>query len=400
MRPIPFLFPIYENSPFSLLQLRLGMTLYDCLALYRNIAPHRTLSPAQALALEPTLSRQGLRGAVLYYDCQMDDARLCLENISHAAELGAVCANYCALTGFVKRGDRLEAARVTDQLGTATFEVRARVFINATGPWADQVCSLASSDNRQPLISPTKGVHLLLTKLAQRHAVVSSTAHRDGRIILVVPWGDYSLVGTTDTDFQGDPGAARAERVDIEYLLTEVRALFPDALISESDIVTTMTGVRALLRADSRAPSARSREHSIVQQGDNLLSVVGGKYTTYRVIAEQTVNAALDLLRTKVEGCRTAKAPLPNRRPEPTGEKISDSPSVYASDIAHACEQEMAMTLSDVMRRRTQLALSRKGGPETAACVGQLMALFLKWSVEEERAQLARYLNEWKQALP
>ena len=191
VKPLPFLFPVYKGGPISLTKLRLGMTLYDWLALYRNVAPHRTLSAEQALAQEPTLSRDGLLGAVEFYDCQEDDARFCIENILHATELGAACVNYCALTGFETRGDRIVAAQVSDQLGTNSFQIAARVFINAAGPWVDKVCSLTPFTAKQPLISPTKGVHLLLPKLTQQHAIAfparerrsSSACHSVGQLL-------------------------------------------------------------------------------------------------------------------------------------------------------------------------------------------------------------------------
>jgi glycerol-3-phosphate dehydrogenase len=399
VRPLPFLFPVYEGGPVSLIKLRLGMTLYDWLALYRNVAPHRTLSPEEALSREPALSRTGLLGAVEFYDCQEDDARMCIENVLDAAERGAVCANYCALTGFEMRDDRIVAAKVCDQLATNSFQIGARVFVNAAGPWVDKICSLTSFGAKQPLISPTKGVHLVLPKLTQEHAV-AFFSRCDGRVLLVIPWGNCSLIGTTDTDFRGDPGEVRAEHADVEYLLNEVRGLFPDKSISETDIVTTTAGVRALLRSDVGTPSARSREHRVVQQGHNLLSIAGGKYTTYRLIAQQTVDSVISILNASAAPCHTAEVPLPNRRPAAGGEKISESPPVFASDIIHACEQEMAITLGDVMRRRTQLALSRNGGAETVGHVARLMASVLHWNEEKERAQIDRYRTEIKLNVP
>jgi glycerol-3-phosphate dehydrogenase len=399
VKPLPFLFPVYRNDPTSLATLRLGMTLYDGLALYRNVAPHRALSAAQALTLEPALARDGLLGAVQFYDCQEDDARFCVENVMHAAELGAVCANYCAVTGFATRGDRIVAATASDQLGADTLEIAARVFVNAAGPWVEKVCSLTPFSAPQPLLSPTKGVHLLLPRLTQRHAVVFSN-HRDGRILLVLPWGEGSLVGATDTDFRGDPGDVRVERSDVDYLLPEIRRLFPGAAVSESDLIATSAGVRPLLHSDAVNPSARSREHRILRQGQNLLSIAGGKYTTYRLIAQQAVDAVCQILDRTSASCLTATTPLPEHRPAPAGDKIADSPLVYASDIVYACEQEMALTLDDVMRRRTQLALSRQGGAGTAARVARLMAPLLGWSADTERAQLDRYLQEWKQGVP
>jgi glycerol-3-phosphate dehydrogenase len=399
VRPLPFLFPIYEGDPISLTKLRLGMTLYDCLALRRNVAPHRTLSAEQALAGEPSLSRQGLRGAVTFYDCQEDDARFCIDHILHATELGAVCLNYCTLTGFVTREDRLVAGRVRDEVSCCPFEIAARVVVNAAGPWVEQVCATTPFDASAVRLSPTKGIHLVVPRLTQEHAIAFQ-ARCDGRILFVIPWGNYSLVGTTDTDFHGDPGLARADQSDVEYLLVEARALFPESPLSESDVITTSAGVRSLAASDVARPSARSREHRVVRQGRNLLSIVGGKYTTYRVIAEQVVDAVFGLLRRESPPCRTAEVALPNRRPAAEGEKISDAPEVYASDIVHACEQEMVVTLGDVMRRRTSLALGRAGGPEVASRVARLMAPVMKWSAADERAQFERYVEEWKRSLP
>jgi glycerol-3-phosphate dehydrogenase len=375
------------------------MTVYDGLALYRNVARHRALSAKRVLKDEPSLSRQGLRGAVTFYDCQEDDARFCVEHVLHANELGAACLNYCALTGFVTREDRIVAARVRDEIGSCMFEIAARVFVNATGPWAEHVSALTPFDANDARLSPTKGIHLLVPRLTRQHAIAFE-ARQDGRVLFVLPWGDYSLVGTTDTDFYGDPNGVRADRADIEYLLAEVQALFPDAPLSESDVVTTIAGVRPLLASGAASPSTRSREHRIVRQGHNLVTIVGGKYTTYRLIAQQAVDAVYGVLQREPPPCRTAEVPLPNRRPMTSGEKIADSPEVHASDIAHACEHEMAVTLSDVMRRRTSLALSQSGGPEVGLQVAHLMAPLMNWSPDEERAQFERYVEEWKRSLP
>lgn len=399
VRPLPFLFPIYEGGEISLTKLRLGMTLYDWLALRRNVAPHRTLSVERTLMGEPSLSRKGLRGAVSFYDCQEDDARFCIDYILHASELGASCINYCALTGLITREDRIVAARVRDEVGSCMFEISARVFVNAAGPWVEKVCGLMPFDASAVQLSPAKGVHLVVPKLTRQHAIAFQ-ARSDRRMLFIIPWGNYSLVGTTDTNFEGDPAQARVEPADVDYLLKEARTLFPDAPLSETDVITTTVGVRSVAASALASPSARSREHRVVQTGRNLLSIIGGKYTTHRVIAQQTVDAAYGLLHVAAPLCRTAEVPVPNRRPAANGEKISEAPEIHTSDIVHACEQEMVVTLEDVMRRRTPLALSRAGGPEVASTVAHLMAPLMSWSPEEERAQLRRYVDEWKRNLP
>ena len=398
VQPRSFLLPVYRGEPRGLAAIRLGMTLYDLLAFYRNTAPHQSLSPEHTLTTEPQLARTGLRGAVLFHDCQEDDARFCLENVLHAADRGAVCANYCALIGFVARGNRLVAAQVADRAGTGTFEIRARVFVNAAGPWVERVADLAPFNGRPVALSATRGVHLLFPQFTTPHGVFFQ-ARRDGRILFVVPWHDCSIVGSTDTDFVGDPARARTGPADIDYLCEEARAILPDTPIDESAILTTFAGVRPLLRSNARA-TARSREHRLIRQGDNLLSVVGGKFTTYRAIAEQAVNRVYQLLGQSRPPCTTATTPLPVHRPPPGGESIAPLPTIHASDIAHACDHEMALTLTDVMRRRTSLALSRHATPPVAERVARLMAPRLHWTEAQRAEQVRQYVQEWKRARP
>jgi len=352
VRPLPLLLPVYAGDVRPLWKIRLGMTLYDLLARDRNTAPHKSVEPP------PGLRRDGLRGVIQFYDCQVNDARFCLDNLRHAAELGAVCANYCAVTGF-----RAGAAQVRDVISNLQFEIPAKYFVNAAGPWVGRVAQLIGHD--VPL-SPTKGVHLLLPRLTAGHGIFFQ-ARSDGRLLFVLPWGDCSLVGTTDTDFTGDPATARAERADVDYLLRELRWILPDA---PTDILTTFAGVRAL-RGNHRAPSARPREHRILRHSENFLSVAGGKYTTYRRIAQQVVDQLTD------RPCRTATTPIP----------------AYPVSVEEACREEMALTLEDVMWRRTGWALSRSGGRENAEEVAGIMARELGWDNARTAAEVDRYLK-------
>ncbi len=399
VRPLPFLFPAYDGDARSLTKIRLGLTLYDFIARTASAERHRSYSPERALMKEPALSRRGLRGAVRFFDCQEDDARFCLDNIIHAAESGAVCANYCELLSFAARENRLVAATAVDRTTSSDpFEIHARAFVNAAGPWIKRVANLTPFDGRPCTQSATKGVHLLLPRLTEQHAIAFQS-RADGRVLFVMPWNDCSLVGTTDTDWSGDPSEVRADPADIEYLLREVQSLFPERDISESDIITTFAGVRSLLPSEILDPSSRSREHQITQLGQNLLNITGGKYTTYRAIAASVVDQVYGILGSRPAPCRTADTLLPEHRPPPSGEKIADVPAVSGSDIAHACEYEMAMTVSDVMRRRTSLALSRHGGVETAGTVARLMAERLGWSDPQMYTQLQQYIEEWKRSL-
>jgi glycerol-3-phosphate dehydrogenase len=228
-------------------------------------------------------------------------------------------------------------------------------------------------------------------KLAQRHAIIFQ-GRSDHRILFVLPWGECSLVGTTDTDWNGDPNHAHATADDVEYLLVEVNRLFPGCALARSDVITTFAGVRSLLESDETNPSRRSREHRIIRQGRNFITVAGGKYTTYRLIAEQVVNQLTEA------PCRTADTRLPEHRLANAGDRISDAPPVFVSDIAHACDYEMAMTVSDVMRRRTGLALSRHGGVETAGSVARLMANHCQWTDQQMNSSLQEYVDAYHRA--
>lgn len=352
VRPLPLLLPVYDGDVRPLWQIRLGMTLYDLLARYRNTARHKLVPPPAGLR------QDGLRGVVQFYDSQVNDARFCVDNLRHAADLGAVCANYCEVTGF-----RTGAAKVRDAISNVECEIPARFFVNAAGPWVPQLAELAGQ--RVPL-SPTKGVHLLLPRVTAGHGIFFQ-ARSDGRLLFVLPWGDCSLVGTTDTDFSGDPTTARVEPADVDYLLRELRWILPDA---PTDIITTFAGVRALL-GNNRAPSARTREHRIVRHNDHFLSIVGGKYTTYRLIAQQVVDQLTH------RPCRTGTTPIP----------------AYPVSVETACREEMALTLDDVMWRRTGWALSQAGGREKAEEVAEIMARELGWDNDRTAAEVARYLK-------
>lgn len=395
VHPQSFLLPVYDRDPRPLWKIRCGMTLYDRLAWQAAAQRHRRLSADETTAAEPLLSRQGLRGAVLFYDCQMDDARLCLETALDAGRRGAICANYCEVIGAERIRNRVTRVWVRDRLTEKQLCVRADSFVNAGGPWIEQVVGLAAWDTRPVALSPTKGVHLVLPRVTREHGIFFQSRY-DNRMLFLIPWDDRSLLGTTDTDYHGDPGLARANRGDVEYLLGRLHDVMPDCGASPSDIVASFAGVRPLLRADLESPSNRSREYRLIQHGDNFLSVAGGKYTTFRAIADRAVQKLFKLLARKPPPCSTATTPLVDRRAAPHGALIADSPPVYVSQVVQACEQELAVTVIDVMRRRTTLALGPHGGPEVADRVSRVMAATLRWEEALRQRMSADYSKEWQ----
>ena len=411
VRPLSFLVPVYKQDARSLTKIRLGVTLYDWITpRHESLPRHQTLSATEAAAAEPALASHGLQGAVRFYDCQMDDARLCIETIADAYRHGAVCANYCRLTGFRREWDRLVALQALDEVSSNNIEVRAKLFVNATGPWVESIADLATPSDKTIRLSPTKGVHLVIPRVNRQHGIYFQT-RSDGRMIFLLPWDDASLLGTTDTDFSRDPATAKADDGDVDYLLKQLRLCAPEASVRESDIITSFAGVRALIRSDGRRPSSRSREEKLVRHNTNLLSVAGGKYTTFRAISEKAVDKACSMLGVRPTRCRTRETPLPPpplathdlseekaKRTQPdqaSGELLADAPHVYTSDVTYSCRSEMAVTLSDLMRRRTRLALSRHGGEPVARKVCDLMAAELGWDHATREKMLADYLNEW-----
>jgi glycerol-3-phosphate dehydrogenase len=261
VQPLAFLFPVYAGDPVGLLALTAGMWLYDALAIFRNIRRHRMLTRRRALGIEPNLRAEGLRGAALYYDCFTDDARLTLETVLAAEEEGAVAINYLELQDFVKERGRIVGAHLRDRLGGLELEVRARRVVNATGPWADRVRRLDDPAAKRCL-RLTKGVHVVVARerVGNAQALVMHSP-RDQRILFAIPWEAHSIIGTTDTDFAGEPDGAAADEADVEYLLEAANWFFPAAKLSAADVVSSYAGVRSLVATDKEEnPSAVSRE--------------------------------------------------------------------------------------------------------------------------------------------
>ncbi|HEX2188213.1 MAG TPA: glycerol-3-phosphate dehydrogenase/oxidase, partial [Longimicrobiaceae bacterium] len=302
VHPLPFLFPLYRSGAVGYRKLQAGMWLYDLLSLFRGVRRHRMLRRHALLAVEPALLREGLVGGAEYYDASVDDARLTVAVARAAHDAGAAVVPHAAVTGFLPGGDgAVRGARVRDALGGETFEVRADVVVNATGPWSDRLRRLADPE-ALPRLRPTKGVHVVLPgeRVGNAGALIFPSPV-DGRIMFVLPWGAFTYVGTTDTDFEGDPYDAGATAEDVAYLLESANALFPAARLAPEDVLSTWTGVRPLLAPqrgeDGVAESATSREHEIWRDAGGLVTVAGGKLTTYRVMAAETVDFALEVLR-------------------------------------------------------------------------------------------------------
>jgi glycerol-3-phosphate dehydrogenase len=445
VHPLEFVFPVFRGGPVAFPKLLAGMWLYDALSLFRNIHPHRVLGPAAVRRAEPRLRQQGLVGATAYFDAAVDDARLTLANARSAHEAGAAVVSYAEVADFLRGSKGVEGAKVRDRLSGTETEVRARVVVNATGPWSDAVRRLADP-KAPPRLRPTKGVHIMVRaeRLGNRHAI-TFLSPIDQRVMFVLPSGDMTYVGTTDTDYRGDPGAAEADAADVDYLVASANAVFPDAALTRADVVSTWAGIRPLLAPSkgSGSESATPREHEIWRDPGGLLNIAGGKLTTYRVMAQQAADRAADMLRREhgraSASSRTAALPLPGAPGEPwdafvtriereaaalglgratalhlarahgseaevllaairadpaLGRTLVEGRPYVWAEVGHAVRAGMAVTVEDVLRRRMQLFYETEdGGMAVAEEVARAMAREpgLAWDAAETGRQVEAY---------
>ena len=315
VQPIPFLVPVFEESKHSVRKLGVGLWMYDALAGKRRHGKHTRHDAETLMGLEPTLRKNGLRGGAIYFDCMTDDARLVLENVLSAHAQGATMLNQVSFVRPIRDdAGHITGAVLRDHPTGRTLEARCRVLIQCAGPWTDDVLKRCAKD-MPSMIRTTKGVHVVFphAKLPVRHAVVMS-AVRDHRVIFAIPRGRVTLVGTTDTDYGGDPDDVHATRDDVEYLVETVARYFPEHAPPASAIVATYAGLRPLVRDDASSPYDVSREHTVVARADGTVTIGGGKLTTYRRMASDVVVAAMKVMgltRKHRPKCPTRTASLP-----------------------------------------------------------------------------------------
>src|SRR5215468_862716 len=437
-RPFPFVIPIYENRRRNYdrpLKMRLGLLLYDLLAGQRNFARHRRLSRSDVLLLAPQLDPRGLKGAFLYYDAVTNDSRLVIEVIKTARKRGAEIANYARVAGFIKNGDgKIVGVRLRDELTGGEIECRARIVINATGVWMEDLIRLdgQAANGLNKRLRPAKGVHLTVS--ADRLRVdaawlIPSLTRR--RFYFVVPWEGRVNIGTTDTDYSGDKDHPRAEPEEVDEILGAINSYFPEARLEPSDVISSWAGLRPLITdARESATTEVSRKEEIIESEDGLISIGGGKLTTYRLMAEHGIDLAARRLSerfnviagaasakdTALDGesgyaesaitpeqlSRTENLPLETarhllrdygpdyqrlielaREDERLRARLVEGLPQILAEVVYAARYEMALTLADVMTRRTRLAmLAGTEALNCAAIVADLMANEFGWSRE------------------
>jgi glycerol-3-phosphate dehydrogenase len=316
VRPLRFFLPLYRTARLPAWQARLGLVLYDLLAGRHNLHRSQPRTAKQLLQQIPGLRSRDLEGGLEYFDAQMEDARLCLEVVRSAAEAGACVCNYVEACDFLHQGGRLVGVQARDQVSGAWLTIRARQLVNATGPWLDVVCRRAG-DNGPPKLQPTRGVHVLAPDRGLRAALLLLHP-ADGRVFFVIPWMGRTLLGTTDTPATTGPDAVPVEPADIQYLLEGYNHYLQPALRTQ-ELCGSFAGLRPLLRSPAAAPSQRSREFRLFVGPGGLLSIAGGKYTTYRRMAEVATDWIAAQLGWRLP-CRTQAYRLTGAPPGPWGE--------------------------------------------------------------------------------
>ncbi|MBV8762222.1 MAG: glycerol-3-phosphate dehydrogenase/oxidase [Deltaproteobacteria bacterium] len=300
VRPLPFLIPIYKGVRPGLEIMNVGLWIYDSLALFRAPRLHKTFRGTKAaLQLEPQLRPEGLRGALEYYDCATDDARLVLENALDAQALGAEMHTYTEVLRFERRGDgRITGVVVKDRLTNKTWSVACRAVVLAAGAWTDEMIRRFEIPMERPLLRRTKGVHIVLPRerlpLARAITLISPV---DGRVMFAIPWRERTVLGTTDTDFDGTADEVAADAADVKYLCESGNGYFPGANLTSDDVIATWAGLRPLIAAPPNVDESEiSREHEVFTRPDGLVIIAGGKLTTYRRMARETVSKTLELM--------------------------------------------------------------------------------------------------------
>lgn len=439
IRPLPFLIPIYRDGRRGLIKVRMGLALYDWLTPGKATDRYRVIRPEAALALEPEIRAEDLKGAGYYFDdLLLFPERLCLENILSACRHGARAFNYAAVEEVVTGPQGLEGLRVRDLLTDQVHRVRGRVIVNAAGPWVDRIRALAGiADHGPHVIRTTKGIHCLLPRLTERAVYLPA---RDERMIFVVPWREFSLVGTTDTDFDGNLDRLWATKEEVTYLLGEVRRVLPDRRVTADNVLYTYAGVRPLTHEPGKSPSKLSRQHRVWVEGPGgrFLTITGTKLTCFRSLAEAVSDLAMARLGRRA-AARTAHLTLDGaddsagrlearawmdvsaeraatglaretlerlvetygrnyvrvldlarKRPD-GGERLCPQNTEIVAQLHYAVAEELTISLQDFLLRRTGIGTSPCQGLDCAEAIAARMGDLLGWNSRRREAELAAF---------
>jgi glycerol-3-phosphate dehydrogenase len=431
VHPVPFLYPL-EHRVWERLYVGAGLLLYDELGGHEGMHRHRHLTKRHALKIAPALRPDALVGAVQYDDCQVDDARHTVTVARTAARFGAAVTNSASVVGFLRESGRVTGVRVRDHVSGAELEVAARCVINATGVWTDELQHMLGERGKFH-VTASKGIHLVVPRdrLQLDTGLILRT---EKSVLFVIPWGRHWLIGTTDTEWKLDKAHPAASRADIDYVLEHLNAVLAQPL-GYDDVQGVYAGLRPLLSGESENTSRLSREHAVAVPVPGLVAVAGGKYTTYRVMAKDAVDAAVRGMEQYVPQSVTHVTPLVGadgyqamwnaryrlasqyrvhvariehllhrfgtrtldlleliaERRE-LAEPLPGADEYLAVEALYAVSHEGALHVDDVLARRTRISIeSWDRGEAAAEPVARLMAEVLGWSEEQISREVAVY---------
>jgi glycerol-3-phosphate dehydrogenase len=442
VRPLPLLVPIYEGARRGLWTMRAGMFAYDVLSYDKSLPRHRMLTRAETLEKLPALNPKGLLGSAVFYDAQVEFAeRLVLENALSAVEYNATVFTYARVDKLIVEDGRVRGVEFADELNGTRHSTRGSIVFNAGGPWVDQLLEKAGAKSSQ-LIGGTKGSHVVVAPFTGAPAsAIYVEAETDRRPFFIIPWNGKYLIGTTDTRYHGDLDQVRIEPEEIAYLLRETNRIIPAADLSPEKILYTYAGVRPLPFTGDKGEGSITRRHFIRRhpQAANLFSIVGGKLTTYRSLAQEAVDLVFKEFGKNAAKCSTAQVALPGAAtpqtnpnfeafshefkrsfglPPPVSERLvrvygtrtetvvelmaaeSSLAEIFdaetqaiAAEVVYSFEHELARTLADCILRRTMVGFNSTLGMKAAEAAASVARKHLGWSETRVEQELARYQN-------
>ncbi len=445
--PLPFLIPIYKKGKNSMIKMIFAGAMYDILSFFKNTKTHRFLSKKKTLEKVPNLKSGTLKRSLFYYDGTMDDARVTLETILSARECGALCLNHVKVEELNKKQgpdglNQISTILARDLLSGEEIKIQAKIIVNATGPWTDELISKAM-DRKSKILRTTKGIHIITKRIIKEDVITVITAD-DDRGMFIIPFRkDYSLTGTTDTFYDGDFNHVDVVQSDIDYVISAINNDFPGS-VTKDDVISAYSGIRPLLISPkAKAETDTSRGFEIIKMLPNFFTITGGKYTIFRYMAEKMVDRLVKELQYKKkdfkcttknsfvhggEGIEDIKDYIANNVPKISkkykleediaehiintygtmhtevlkfievkktlGKRIAKGrPHIFA-EVHYSVANEICLTLSDFMLRRSQLQLLDHQGLDCAEKIAKEMGKILAWDEAEIKQQYSNYKKE------
>ncbi len=450
VRPIPFLFVALEGGKYKKRDILGACRIYDYLgddkSDFKNYKKHKWYSPEEIFGMEPEFIKEGNIGGAVYYDNNVDDARLTIETLKEAIIRGADVVNYCKITGYIKDKEKIVGVKCTDLENRSDFEIKGTLVVNATGVWTDDLLENYPEDIPKPLIRPTKGVHIQFRRehIKNNMATIIRSIS-DDRAFFVLPRNKkFTIIGTTDTDYKDDLANPICNKEDADYLINSVKHYFPNAELDYDNILSTYAGIRPLVMQKGKSESEISRKHIIFFSNDGLLTITGGKLTAFRSMAEDIFkeievkeifpnirrqenfskqkyiisldkqewfkilrNSGIQLEKDIADhiyqqyGKGALKILEIIRDSESLKEKIFKDNDFVKAEIIYCLRYEMTQHLIDLFCRRTEMSLwiSHKNAIKAATIVADIMATEYNWNEDKKKQEINAYIEYVKKTV-